>query len=762
MRTVHRLKLSQGFFLAQNRILQPMKPTLILFLLGALLCPLTLKAQQPPGMDKIRKREIAEVRFEGDSNISDIELASIIATHPSDVAGRLINSIVSSFGTPRQFIDEATLDEDTIRIFVYYRNRGFFDAKVRYELHESKKSVLAWQKINDQNKFLPPSKWEAYPLIEDTVIFHIQEGKSYTVAGFTFEGFERLPMDLQSAVTKNIGIKPKSKFSKEALDQEIVRIRETLGESGYPFLSLPYGYTVVERDTGLKTVTISLKFKPGPRIKIGETKIIYDTTYSKSGQVREAVVLRQLSLETGNWYKNSDRVASERDVQRLLTFQSVSIELDTSAFTGLSDSAKNGMTLPVIVFLRMRPTWEFTPGPFAGSSALGEFIFGVGASYSNRNLFDGAENLNLQGSYQFFPLSQKRASLSGQLIFPYFLFKNVPLILTPNLSYSSETGKYLEEIASGSAGSNFEISNDPAQRINLSPKLSLQYVVRDYIDPKLKPIGEAAFTLPNQFNMIISNDLVFDWRNDIQNPSHGSTVLHTIEWALPYISSTSLPSAAYLKNILQFKTFVNLTSTQERSVLAYRIMGGLVMLTHPNDITRDILFENKFYGGGTSSMRGWAARSLLVSNNTNPGWPSFGGYKIFETNLEWRYTPFHYPVAITGMQQILSPVRFALFCDVGNVYDKDVPISPKNFAITLGTGFRYVTLLGAIRLDFGFKFYDPYPDPYQPGTDGAKKNRDIVLAIPPNATTGAWIFNRKSATKLGDIMNIELALGQAF
>jgi outer membrane protein assembly factor BamA len=212
---------------------------------------------------------------------------------------------------------------------------------------------------------------------------------------------------------------------------------------------------------------------------------------------------------------------------------------------------------------------------------------------------------------------------------------------------------------------------------------------------------------------------------------------------------------------MQLKTYFDLGSKAGRSVIAFRILGGLVMLNDPNDPNKDILFENRYYGGGTNSLRGWGARTLLVSNNTHPGWPSLGGYKAFETNLEWRYALFHYPVEFTAMQQFLSALRIAFFCDAGNVWDKDVPVAPKNFAVAIGTGLRYNTLFGALRFDVGIKFYDPYPDPYPPGTLGSNKSRENVLAIPPNST-GVWLFNRINAKKFGDIVNFEFALGQPF
>jgi len=742
-------------------MLRPLRPVscFIIILLGALLCLSQASAQRTPVLEKIRKKEVTVIRFEGDSAISSLELESIIATRTSGWFERSLNWINSSWGTPRQFIDESTLAYDTIRIFAYYRNRGFFDVRVSDTTIESKESADAWQKIYNRNPHLPEEK---YPFVEDTVVFHIHEGKPYKVAGFTFDGFEHLPMDLQNNLTEKIGIKMNSQYSRDAIDQEATRASEILSENGYPFLSLPYGYTVVEKDTLRKTVTISLKFKTGPRVRAGEIRIIYDTSFSKSGYVKERVIRQQLSLDSGTWYKNSDKLNSERDLYKLGTFQSVKIELDSSAYTKLADSAKDGLALPVNIYLRMRQSWEISPYPYFGESAFNQFILGVGLSYSNRNIFNGAENLRLQASYQFLPwiTVERRWNISGDLVLPFLSIMNSPLVGSLGFSYAKVVGRYFEQISTGSAGYSFELSNDPALMITLSPKGALQVVQREYLDIALRPV-DTLFQLQPQLNSILSFDLILNATNDPLSPSRGWYASWSPQVAIPVFSSASLPSAAYIKNTLQFKTYTDLSSKIGLSVLAFRISGGLVALTSPNDPNKDILFENRYYGGGTNSLRGWGARTLLVSNNTHPGWPSLGGYKVFETNLEWRYALFHYPAEITAIQQFLSALRIAFFCDAGNVWDKGVPISTRNFAVARGLGIHYNTLFGTLRGDFGFKLYDPYPDPYPPGTKGADKSRENVLAIPPNSTNGVWLFNRKNYT-LGDVLHFEFALGQAF
>ncbi len=747
---------------------------IIIFLFFSASLPLSLLAQRSPDMEKIRRREIVDVRFEGDSNISALELQSIIATRPSNLIEYTLNGITSDWGSPHQFVDENNLAEDTLRIFVYYRSRGYFDAKVSvsYLEHQSKASLDAFSKVEARNNLLPPQQWEKYPLIADTVVFRIVEGKSYKVAGFTFEGLEKLPMDLQNTITSKIGIKVNSQYSKDALDLEILRVKEILGENGYPFLSLPNGATVIETDTSSKTITISLKFKTGPRIRVGGPRIINDTAYVKYGYVQEQVIRRQITMDSGTWYENSDKVETQRGISKLGTFQYINIELDTSAFANLPDSAKNGLVLPVVIFLRMRPSWEITPGPYFGENRQGEFIGGLGVSYSNRNLFNVADNLTLQATYQFFPLPnvQKRWSLSGDFVFPYIGIKNVPFIISPSFSYAWVFEKYKEAVYGGSLGLNFELLNTPTFRLTYLPKGSLQFVQREYNDTTLRPLGNTSFVLnPQQLNSIYSHELKADWTNDPQYPSHGSYTSWSFQWALPLLKilfpGTTLPSASYLKNTLQFKTYFDLGSTPARSVLAYRIMGGFISLSDPGNPNKDPLIEDRYYGGGTNSLRGWSARSLLVSNDRSLGRPQFGGYKAFETNLEWRYALVNYPVAITSMQQFLSALRLAFFCDVGNIWDKEVPIAPKNFVIALGTGLRYYTLLGALRFDFGFKFYDPFPDPYPPGTLGTDKpNIDNLMSAPPNSTPGVFIWDRKGKfwNVFADVFSFKFALGQAF
>jgi outer membrane protein assembly factor BamA len=732
-----------------------LKPIVLFVLLGCY--PVCIWSQHP---SKMEKHEVAAIEFIGDSVFPALQLESIINTRTTNWFERTLNGVNSNWGSPTQYIDERVLGEDTLRIFAFYRDRGYFDAHASYSIHEIPPTPEV-ESILEHNRFLPASKQVPY-VIKDTVVFRVTEGKPYFVEGFTFDGFEHLPMDLQNKVTENIGIKQKSQYSKLPLQLETYRVQQILAENGYPFGKLVY--TLVEPDTLRKTVTISLKFNTGPRIKVGGAKIIYDTAYP--GFVEESVVKRQIRLDSGSWYKNSDLITTERDLAKLNTFQYQSVSLDTSEFNDVADSLRDGLILPMVITLRMRKSLEFTPGVYAGENSFYQAIFGIEASLSERNLFHSADNLTFHASYQLLPVwsSEKRWSVGGQLLLPYIGLDNVPFILSTNFSYAWIFNEYLEKIYSASLSINVSSSGLTPPRKSWIPTLSYQYVQREYYDPSLKPKGNSSFIVPPQSNLIFSSDLSLDWKNDERNPSNGSYINWSSQFGPPILLSASSPSSSFLKNTIQFKTFFELGAIEERSVLGLRIFAGHTWLFYPDDPNRDLLIENRYFEGGSNSMRGWSARSLLISNDNTPGHPFFGGYRALEMNAEWRYALFQYPIEITAMQKFLSSVRLALFLDAGNVWDKNVLFSQTyitDMAVAGGAGIHYNTAFGAIRFEFGFKLYDPYPNPFPPGTKGEEKTTDKILATPPHSTSGVWLWNRKDYL-IGDIYHFEFGIGQSF
>ena len=142
-----------------------------------------------------------------------------------------------------------------------------------------------------------------------------------------------------------------------------------------------------------------------------------------------------------------------------------------------------------------------------------------------------------------------------------------------------------------------------------------------------------------------------------------------------------------------------------------------------------IPYERQFFAGGANSIRGWSSRRLRYYGTSQKDfiqdeYYSFiqdyiGSTSLIEGSIEWRYKLVP-PGNRSTFQQILQDFGVAFFIDFGNAYqwffyqdEKGYSYSPKlldylkGIALAGGLGFRYDTPVGVIRLDFGWKLYDP-------------------------------------------------------
>ncbi|HET9135190.1 MAG TPA: POTRA domain-containing protein, partial [Candidatus Kapabacteria bacterium] len=328
--------------------------------IGLLLLSTTVLSQPLSERLRLRQREIVDVRFDSNFSISSAELQSVIATRPSSDVSFFPGFFNSFLGLKTEIVDESVQGYDTLVLQSYYKNNGFLQSRVYFTLHENPKSSEEWQKVFDQNKLLPIEKRKPYPLVADTVVFHVKEGKPYTINLFTFEGTEHLSPDLLDKVTKNISIKRGSKYTRKDLAAEVKRVQDILTENGYAFFSVPRNWATIEMDTIHKSVNVSVVFNIGPRIKNGKVTIIYDTAFTNRGQVRLTTIHDRVALDSGQWFRASDLRATEDELFRLGTFEIVRIDLDTTKYANKLDSIPEGNAVPITIFLRMRSPLELT------------------------------------------------------------------------------------------------------------------------------------------------------------------------------------------------------------------------------------------------------------------------------------------------------------------------------------------------------------------------------------------------------------------
>jgi outer membrane protein insertion porin family len=115
-------------------------------------------------------------------------------------------------------------------------------------------------------------------------------------------------------------------------------------------------------------------------------------------------------------------------------------------------------------------------------------------------------------------------------------------------------------------------------------------------------------------------------------------------------------------------------------VMAYRLkLGALEVL---DDALGRTALEERFYAGGSASVRGWQRSQLGPQPNGTPT----GGQSLLEGSVEPRF-------------KIFGPFGAALFVDFGNVWSTSLTYKLEKIRYATGLGLRYDTPIGPIRID---------------------------------------------------------------
>lgn len=162
----------------------------------------------------------------------------------------------------------------------------------------------------------------------------------------------------------------------------------------------------------------------------------------------------------------------------------------------------------------------------------------------------------------------------------------------------------------------------------------------------------------------------------------------------------NMPIAQYVRTDFEYKKFWDLSYEK---VLAFRSFLG-VAIPYGNSST--IPFSRSYFIGGPNDLRAWQIYDL-GPGSTNTGLEYNIGNLKFLSSLEYRF-------------KVLNSIKGALFIDAGNIWDisnTTVVVenakfkglsSLKDIAIGSGFGIRYDLSFILLRLDLGFKTYEPY------------------------------------------------------
>lgn len=624
--------------------------------------------------------EIDKIVFEGNRSINEEQLRSVLMLRetPSKFWKFIYRHISEAVGQAPEYFDPVVFTADYHRLKQFYERHGFFTATIDTALH-----------VNTEEKTV-------------TINYRINEGKRSSIDTIIYRGLDDLPHDVYGALFKEPSIKVGDPYELDRLEGELRRIVTILANSGYVHARVER--VEAKRYASTNNFTVVYAFQPGDRFRFGTITVVYDTTSRE--RLHPAIILRHLDFTEGEYYSEEKKVQSERNLNRLGVFDVSRIENLTT------EEMHETHTVPVLVTVRTRSFQELAP-EIGINDENNAFNVSFGVGYSHRNLLGGAQNFttSLRMSIQSIHTFQikklfsddrlKDSSLVAkvdwnmQFVQPYFINNRTIFRVALTASIDKQRAYYL-----------------PVLRWQTGVTTQAATFTKVFLDWNLEYSNPTALATQadtviglyeRQLNSIITFTIQRDKRNDIFYPSSGFFHSLTLEEAGflprtvgPLINNT-IPYSQYIKTVVFGYWYWDPTKREKFIWAAKAKVGAAFLYGHA---AANLPLTQRFFAGGSGSMRGWKARSLGVVQRRD-----LGGNALVEGSIEGRWNPLQNAGSFLFFDA--SKFSFVGFIDAGNMWSRPAEIRFSQISMDIGIGLRYNTVAGPIRFDFGMRLYDP-------------------------------------------------------
>ena len=705
------------------------------------------------------------------------------------------NKWLKKNGEAPVFIDSSTIAKNIERFKQYYKNKGFFNTHV-----EVKKRLLPNQK--------------------GIVQYLIQTDNQYTIESIREEINSPALDSLYNLSFKNRLIKKGDPFNINTFEAERNRLINYFRNNGvYNFQQNNIQFTAAIDSSGIDTkipvlVEISnlqkrendtLKKVQYQIHKVKEINLYIDSAskltqntvftdsitykdfkvfYKEKLKYKPKALEEVVFIEKNKPYSDYSRILTYRYISNLRNFKYPSIIFKPIGKT--SDLEAN-------IFLSPKERFSMGFDLDFSHSNIQDFGFSLGSSFEIRNIFRGAEVLevsikNTLGSSsdiaslesQLFNLYELGADTQlkfPRIIFPVNLEELIPKTMNPSTSINfNATLQQNIGLDKQYFGANYQLNWEPNKLTKLNFKIiDLEFInnqnISNYFNvyrnsyDRLNEIGKQFNSNPNHIdtngNLIIpegannfiaevlnnqtsltkennsyqdinlvkerqdrltTNNLILGSSFGIYYNSQQNLLDETFfqfQWKLSLIGSLLneiLKSSRTEKNINGQYEIAGVTPSQfikteinyikhwqlyQNTVLAFRAFSGVAI---PFGNANSIPFSRSYFSGGSNDIRGWRAYKLGPGSSNNMNEFNEANFKL-TLNLEYRF-PF------------IGKMNGALFIDAGNIWNVLDNISDSAYRfegfkdlneIAIGTGFgiRYDFDFFVLRLDTGFKTYNP-------------------------------------------------------
>ncbi|MCK9451775.1 MAG: BamA/TamA family outer membrane protein [Bacteroidales bacterium] len=524
---------------------------------------------------------------------------------------------------------------DLERLKRLYQTEGFLNVGVKLgplEINEKKKTVK--------------------------LTIEIDEGEAVSVDSISFEltaKTKNVKMDsLSRKVLRQVEMRQGDRFRDQALMDDIKRIENAFKNLGYAYASATYDLFVKPTQ---KLTSIEYQISPGQLSHIGATRIVGNK------HVAEKFIRKQLKYEEGEIYNRSLLEKTRKNLYKLQLFRVVSV------LPQMREDSSN-KPIPVRLYVEEAPRLNARVG--AGYGTEDKFRSFLDLTYLG--FLGGARRLNLQVKHSaILPYS-----VSLRWIQPRLFGANSNIEINPYLNRTKEPGYDTRTV-----GLKVPVGYEFNQYLNAS----LTYYFEDVeqtVEPNDPDFKEQKLDkFPYNKSGVILGTAYNDSRPQF-SPTQGTNVSVALKVNGYFFGG----DFSYTRLWGTYRTYRQIGDF----TLAFKLLAGGIK---SSDSSKFIPVEDRFYSGGSTSVRGWNRDQLGPKRES--GSPR-GGSSVLESSIELRLPLFWRLSAVA-------------FLDIGNTWEEEYTYRLNELAYAVGPGLRIETPIGPVRFDVGFPVWNEKKSP---------------------------------------------------
>ena len=628
------------------------------------------------------------------------------------------------------FVDETVAKVAARKILAYYRKRRFFSATVdaavsdapdapggalvRFDVSEGERGKMDFLKFPGATVFpeselgrlaqlhdwYNPLSWVTDPHVSDadlesvaadalsqyldagyldakvspprktvsgrrvSVSYDVSEGRLWRVRSVSVSGVTLYPeADVRAAVS----LKPGDPAGEKAMNDARAAVHDYYASRGRPDTKV----AMTALPAGGNAVDVSFAVTEGPLVHVRNIFLRGNSV------TRDKVLRREIGLAPGDAY---DTVQAERSKRRLMNLGYFE---DVRTY----DTVVDATTRDVYYDVDERPTGSLTFG--AGFSSVDHLVGLFGVSQSNFDIFNwpsfrgGGQKARLD-----LTVGSDSTDLDVSFVEPWFLDRRLSLDVDAFI-HNRSFSEYDEKRFGGSVGLAKMVPWVGRVGIDYGLEhVSMDDVTRESFHLADDPEKEYSFLDEDDSYLLGSLRLswTYDTRDNALVPHRGTRAQ---AWAKLY-------NAAFASDYDFYELNLKATTYFTLPYGFYLSLGGRAATV--DGIGGDeVPIGSRYFLGGGRNVRGFRYRAVgpkALSDKYEGDYSAIGGRSML-----WGTAELSLP--------LVSKIRIAGFCDVGNVWSDAYDIKFDDLAVTYGGGLRFDFTGFPIRLDYALVATDP-------------------------------------------------------